>query len=398
MVRAIARNGLRETKLELVQRPDCKVDWLYLLGLDPAPEVRLAVARHPLISLDTCIVLARDQEAKIRTASIAPMMRGLSDEYASKPGKNDQLRIKALEILAEDELAVVRRTLTETMQALDRWPQPVVDLLAQDLDRAVGEPILLSAPFINPHMLEKIVESYPPGWVLKAIAQRRQIGPVLCGDIIRNRDAEAITILLENESAEISDADFEEIVEEAKKDENLQTNLAKRRNLPRDSALRLAFFAGERVLSLLQEVQKIDPGSAEVMARMVAEKLRQSNQAGRYDPAMNEAMQLHRQGNMDDEKFQALAVSNEPVARALLALRARIHPVLVDRILSSESPRAVCALIWLAGYSMRTAMMAQKEMAKIDRRKILNARDGVDYPISDEQMKWHLGFFGIEDI
>lgn len=396
LVRAIAKSGLRETKLELINRPNCKVDWLYLFGLDAAPDVRLAVVRHAQTSLDTFIVLARDQEPKIRAATALPLIRGLSEHFLTKAGKNDRLRIKALEILAEDEMAVVRRAVTEAMQATDRWPPELVQLLMLDLDRAVAEPVLISAPDIADADLEKIVESYPPGWVLKAIAQRRQIGPILCGDIVRKKDKDAISALLDNEGAEISDADFEEIVEEAQKDETLQEPLARRRNLPRDTALRLAFFAGERVLSLLQEVQKIDPKSAEVMAKMVADRLRQSNQAGRLDTSMNEAMILQREG-VDDERFQGLVAQNPPVARAVLALKARIHPILVDRILDSESPRAVCSLIWWAGLSMRSAMEVQKHMTKIDRKKILNARNGVDYPLSEDQMKWHLSFFGIED-
>ena len=213
LVRAIIKSGLRETRMELAQRPDSKVDWLYLLGLDTAPDVRLAVARHPNTSLDTFIVLGRDQEAKIRAAAALPLIKGLADDFATKPGKNDRLRLKALEILADDELAVVRRAVTEAMQATDRWPQDVVNILMFDLDRGVAEPVLVSAPQINNDDLQKMVESYPPGWVLKAIAQRRTVGPLLCRGIVRKRDHDAISSLLDNDGAEISDAIFEEIVE-----------------------------------------------------------------------------------------------------------------------------------------------------------------------------------------
>jgi len=392
----IIKNGLRETRLELAQRPDSKVDWLYRLCFDTAPEVRLAVSRHNNTSLDSLIVLGRDQEAKIRAAIALPLIKGLAADFLANTGKNDLLRLKALEILAEDELAVVRRAVTEAMVQTDRWPAELVHILAQDLDRSVAEQIIISAPIIPDQVLQKIIESYPPGWVLKAIAQRRTVGSMLCSGIVRKKDHNAIEALLDNKGAKITDAVFEEIVEEARDDETLQAPLARRTDLPRDSALKLAFFAGERVLALLEEVQRIDPKSAEAIAKTVAERLRQTNQSGRYDRPIADAMALQRDG-MNDDKFQDLVGQDKEVAKALLALRARVHPLLVDRIMTSESPRAMCALVWRAEFSMRSAMVVQRTLGQTDPKKLINARDGIYYPLTPDQMKWHLGFFGIDD-
>ncbi len=42
---------------------------------------------------------------------------------------------------------------------------------------------------------------------------------------------------------------------------------------------------------------------------------------------------------------------------------------------------------------MRVAIRVQRELARIPPRSILNARDGVDYPLSEQYMRLQLGIF-----
>ena len=57
------------------------------------------------------------------------------------------------------------------------------------------------------------------------------------------------------------------------------------------------------------------------------------------------------------------------------------------------SGKAVTALAWHADLSMRTALTLQKELAQVPSHAILNARGGVDYPLSQDELSWYLDFF-----
>jgi hypothetical protein len=44
---------------------------------------------------------------------------------------------------------------------------------------------------------------------------------------------------------------------------------------------------------------------------------------------------------------------------------------------------------------MRVAVKIQATIAHLSGAKIVMARDGVHFPLSPEEMAWHLSFFGI---
>jgi len=74
---------------------------------------------------------------------------------------------------------------------------------------------------------------------------------------------------------------------------------------------------------------------------------------------------------------------------------ARIDEGLVKRILESGSARAVTALVWRAGLSMRVAFTLQTQVMRLKGRDLLPARGGLDFPLSEDEMRWHLGYFGV---
>ena len=59
-----------------------------------------------------------------------------------------------------------------------------------------------------------------------------------------------------------------------------------------------------------------------------------------------------------------------------------------------SSSKGITALAWNAGLGMRTAVQLQLRLARVPPAKILQARTGVDYPLSEDEMNWQLDFFG----
>ncbi len=69
--------------------------------------------------------------------------------------------------------------------------------------------------------------------------------------------------------------------------------------------------------------------------------------------------------------------------------------LLIRRIIDARSGKAITALVWKAGLSMRTALEVQKFIGHVPRPDLVLARNGVDYPMDAEEMRWHLQFFDV---
>ena len=76
-----------------------------------------------------------------------------------------------------------------------------------------------------------------------------------------------------------------------------------------------------------------------------------------------------------------------------LALMAGMPPALVTRIADARSAKAITAMAWKAGLKMRFAIKLQARFGNVPPREILQAKDGVDYPLSEDDMTWQLDFY-----
>ena len=81
---------------------------------------------------------------------------------------------------------------------------------------------------------------------------------------------------------------------------------------------------------------------------------------------------------------------------AALSLLARVPADIVRRILQSGAAKAVTALVWRAGLNMRAAFKIQTFIMHLPAGELLPARGGVDFPMSEDEMRWHLGYFEVD--
>jgi hypothetical protein len=66
----------------------------------------------------------------------------------------------------------------------------------------------------------------------------------------------------------------------------------------------------------------------------------------------------------------------------------------VEKVLSSRSAKAITSLVWKAGLSMRIAFKMQTMLLKMHADELLPARAGIGFPLSEDEMVWHLSYFG----
>jgi hypothetical protein len=123
-------------------------------------------------------------------------------------------------------------------------------------------------------------------------------------------------------------------------------------------------------------------------------------QGGDAESSLESAAQIvasaKASGTLDDGFVEnaAFAGSRETVVLAL-ALLAQVPEATVRKILGQRGAKPLVALVWRAHLSMRTAFKIQTSVMKLTGRELLPARGGVNFPLSKEEMRWHLAYFDI---
>ncbi len=98
-----------------------------------------------------------------------------------------------------------------------------------------------------------------------------------------------------------------------------------------------------------------------------------------------------------DEAFVDAAANGGQRDAVVLAIAAlgNVPEAVVRKIFASRSAKPVTALIWHAGLSMRTAFKIQSFVMKLPASELLPARAGIHFPMTENEMRWHLNYFGI---
>ena len=105
---------------------------------------------------------------------------------------------------------------------------------------------------------------------------------------------------------------------------------------------------------------------------------------------------LFKAGKLNDGFVESAAETGrrETLVTAL-SLLAKAPEDNVRRILQSGSAKPVTALVWRARLSMRVAFKIQTFVMHLAAGELLPAREGVRFPLTEDEMRWHLNYFGV---
>jgi len=376
-------------------RPDVQPEILYYLAGDPDAAVREAVAANAVTPAHAAEVLVLDVRAEVRAALGRRLAQLLPDLDAGSRSRMRDVAAAAVETLASDQAEMVRVALAETLKDVARVPPRIAFDLARDVERAVAEPMLLCCAAIPDEHLLEILRADPEGWRVEAIAARPAVSGEVSAAVVQTGNAAAAEILVRNPKAEILPPTMDAIVEMAEARPSLQDGLARRPRLPEDAVRRLARFAERSVLRALAERDDLDPETAADVAEVMRRRIVHRASGDPDEPAHARVQRINAEGRLDEAAVSdALAWDDREFAVHALALRARVPAATVEAVLAADSPRAITALAWRAGLSMRTAIQLQLK-AGIPARRTLPAKGGTDYPLGEVEMIWHLELFGI---
>lgn len=174
-----------------------------------------------------------DLEARIQIAKKVGRLlaRGPSDDYDSAA---DLARL-----MVEDISVSVREALSQELKSCAFLPKQIVEKLSLDINQ-VSLPFLMASEAIDDSFLEMIVRESSPE-KQGAIAQRQGLSEIVSFAICDVGAVEAVDVLLDNETAEMSERGFQRVVDRFPIETSLMEKLASKAELPMAVVERIVF-------------------------------------------------------------------------------------------------------------------------------------------------------------
>jgi len=421
----MVRSADPAVRRKVAEHPKTRPELLYFLAADAAAEVRRAIATNAGTPRQADLMLAKDREVMVRRAVAQKIARLLPELTANQAAQIEKLTVECLETLARDQASEVRGILAEALKDLPNAPHGLINRLARDVELSVCSPVLQHSPILTDEDLADIILKGPVSGAMTAIASRRNVSASVADAIARSDDEAAVTALLGNSSAQVREDTLDRILDQAPQHEPWHAPLVRRPRLPARAVARLASFVADGLLKVLQGRDDLDPAAARDLAEAVRQRVSKAASAGAGGVAVlngpvdfgeealgsvgagpekpverpvDRAKRLNKEGKLTEKVLEnAMVEGDRAFVMAGLGELSQIPLPIIDRIVGTHAARAVTALVWRAGLTMRFARQVQLRLAQIPPKTALNARDGTHYPMTDDEMRWQLEFFGVEE-
>ena len=389
----------QESHHELAGSVDAGGDVLAYLALHGEPATRKAVASNIATPPEANLLLADDDEMDVRSElarKIARLMPGLS---ARESDHVVQMTIATLDKLARDHEARVRAILAEEIKHLTCVPKDIVQLLAHDLKMAVAGPILEYSPLLVDADLIEIIAHGCASEAVEAIARRNPVSEDVSDAIVTALDIPGIAALLTNPDAKIRQQAMDKIAEQAESISHWHMPLTLRLDLSGRVLRRIASFVGSGLLDKLGARSGLDDETRSYLNKQLRARLQADENPGKASSAQMAAaavLEAKQTGRLNEAfvEAQAEAGAREAVILALSEL-AGVPAETVRRMLLAGTAKPITSLVWFAGLNMRAAFKIQSFVMKLPARELLPARGGVNFPLNENEMRWHLGYFDV---
>jgi uncharacterized protein (DUF2336 family) len=273
----------------------------------------------------------------------------------------------------------------------------MVDRLARDVEAIVAAPVLEYSPLLSDADLIEIIAGAEAECALDAVARRQPLSGEVSDVIVGSLDIPAVATLLANPHAEIREQTLDKLVETAESIEELHAPLTLRTDLSIRTIRRLASFVGTALLESLNARSGLDEDTRIFLNRRLRTRLQEGDgRESAFTEAVHAVALAIHEGNLNDELVEDMAEnSNKDAVIVALATLAQVPPQIIRRIIDARSAKAIIALVWRARLSMRVAFKIQTFMMRLAPNECLAARNGKDFPLSEDEMRWQLNYFDV---
>lgn len=358
-------------------------------------EDRKNLVRHAKTSCEIlCYMAAKDKSDDVRVLLAERLTKLLPELSHDTHSSLYKYVVEALGVLALDEVIKVRLALSTVLKDYADAPPKLAGQLARDVERAVSEPILLYCMALPDEDLLDIIRTHAHAWAVQAIARRPHVSAAVSGAVIDRRDAQATVFLAENAHAELTLKGLNDMMAQSRTNPQLQKSMAARKNLPPEIMTEMIKFVDQSVREILLDHSNFSVEDATHIAKNVERRVKFASE---QQMGVGERVRDYlKQGRLNDESINdAISVRDYEFVEAAIAALLSTTIANMHKIFEMRAAKAVVAVCWKAGLSMRTALKIQQEIVRIPHRELIYPRGGTDYPLTDAELKWQLDFLGL---
>lgn len=395
---ALLEQRAQAAQSELAGKSDAGEDVLYYLAQNGAAATRRAVASNPGAGPRTDRYLADDTDDEVRIELARKIARLMPDLGRDEARHIREQTVETMERLARDQLPRVRAVLAESIKSLDCIPRYIVQTLARDAETLVAAPIVEYSPLLSDADLTEIIATAKVHEIISAVARRRPLSPDVADAIVASLDIPAISALLTNPHASVRERAIDSVIGQAEKFEQLRQPLAMRSDLSKRAIWRIASFVGANLIEQLMQRYGLDEETKQHLNKELRARLREPDTPdGTSLDTARQAVSAAQAASKLDEAFidAAAGEANRDVVILALAALAKVPEAAARKIILSGAAKPAVALVWHAGLSMRVAFKIQSLVMKLPAGELLPARSGVHFPLTEDEMHWHLGYFDV---
>lgn len=386
-----------EVRRAVARQTDIRPEVLYFLAEDTSPAVRREIAANPATPMHARVLLARDENDDVRLELARKIGRVLPHLTENQANRLREMAIETIGILAGDALPTVRAALAEEIKASPLVPHDLVLRLARDIETIVAAPILEYSPLLTEQDLLEIIAGGAASGHLTAIAKRRQVTAKVSDAVAITRDEQAVAALLANPSAQVREETLDALVEDSSHVDMWHAPLVTRPELSLRAMRKISQFVASSLLTILAERHDLPPEFAEDLRKSLRRRLEETEKMEADQRPKTRAdlvAELHAAGKLDDDMLcEAVDRNDREFALRALSLRSSYPYALVQKVFDARSTKGIMALAWKAGFKARTGMRLQLRIAGIPPKSLLNPRDGLHFPLSEQEMQWQLDYF-----
>jgi uncharacterized protein (DUF2336 family) len=402
--RDLARSDDPGVRRELAERRDLPAELLYFLAEDSHPEVRRAVARNDAAPRQTHDLFVKDADESVRADlahKICKLAPGLDTDNLTKVQESAR---QALEMLAKDQMVIVRQVLSDALKDVVDAPADIIRTLAADQAIEVSGPVLENSPVLTDADLLSIIDAQPPNGALSAISRRAQVSETVSDAVIGADDVEAIGALLGNQNAQIREEALDDLIDRAGDNQLWHQPLVARPQLPPGAAARMASFLADNLLEALSERGDLDAESIKTVKATLDQRFRdQPSDIGDapaaaqdfldIEPPIDMVKNLLNRNRLDRTVIiRALQSADHAFVYASLIVRSQLDEAVVRNIFKECDAKAIAALCWRSSLPMDLAVTIQQRMGRIAPSELVQPSEAGDYPLDEGEMTWLLDF------
>lgn len=386
----VIRRGVAESE-------SSPADILSNLAIDKDVTVRRAVAGNKATPSSANIILAQDEDEDVRLILARRLVQLLPDLSEDEQAEIYASTVQVLHILAEDKVTNIRVALSSSLKDVAKTPPDLARKLAADIEREVSEPILRFSVSLSDEDLMAIIAMNPMSWKVSSIAERKNVSADVSDAVLETGNIEAGEKLLNNKQAKIHSETLRNILQKAQEIPSWHQASIKKQRLPGRVSHMLNNLIGGTLNDFLSIKTPMDNKTRQDVINTAARRIDWIENTDRDESSAMRVRRLASEGKLTEDIISdALAWHDHEFVIHALGYKIGVSPVVIRRVLDTQSAKATLALCKRANLSMQSAIKIEQQIAKVPTSKMLYAKGGKDYPITEDEVKWQLEFFGIE--